>query len=192
MSSAAGGGRGGRFGCCARAHRRAAGASRSCARPSAASASCTCARPRGGDAARAAHAPADPGVRASSSLWRSPSSTSCCPSSAGVGHTVHRIERGESGGSPSAWRSRLLSFASYVVLFRCVFVRGLARRIGWRESYQITMAGLAATRLFAAGGAGGVALTAWALRRSGMAGARGRLPHGRVPRAPLRRLRRRR
>ena len=41
-------------------------------------------------------------------------------------------------------------------------------RIGWRESYQITMAGLAATRLFAAGGAGGIALTAWALRRSGM------------------------
>ena len=30
------------------------------------------------------------------------------------------------------------------------------------------MAGLAATRIFAAGGAGGIALTAWALRRSGM------------------------
>jgi uncharacterized protein (TIRG00374 family) len=30
------------------------------------------------------------------------------------------------------------------------------------------MAGLAATRLFGAGGAGGIALTAWALRRSGM------------------------
>ena len=30
------------------------------------------------------------------------------------------------------------------------------------------MAGLAATRLFAAAGAGGIALTAWALRRSGM------------------------
>jgi uncharacterized membrane protein YbhN (UPF0104 family) len=40
--------------------------------------------------------------------------------------------------------------------------------IGWRESYQITMAGLAATRLFATAGAGGIALTAWALRRSGM------------------------
>src|SRR5205807_3567702 len=40
--------------------------------------------------------------------------------------------------------------------------------ITWRQSYQITMAGLAATRLFAAGGAGGVAVTAWALRRSGM------------------------
>jgi uncharacterized protein (TIRG00374 family) len=41
-------------------------------------------------------------------------------------------------------------------------------RIGWRESYQITMAGLAASRIFAAGGAGGLVLTAWALRRSGM------------------------
>jgi uncharacterized membrane protein YbhN (UPF0104 family) len=50
-----------------------------------------------------------------------------------------------------------------------VFVRSQSR-IDWRESYQITMAGLAATRLLAAGGAGGVALTAWALKRSGMDG----------------------
>jgi uncharacterized protein (TIRG00374 family) len=35
-------------------------------------------------------------------------------------------------------------------------------------SYQITMAGVAATRLLASAGAGGVAVTAWALRRSGM------------------------
>ena len=54
-----------------------------------------------------------------------------------------------------------------MVLFRTVFVRG-ETRIGWRASYEITMAGVAATRLFAAAGAGGVALTAWALRRSGM------------------------
>ncbi len=47
-------------------------------------------------------------------------------------------------------------------------VRARGSPIGWRESYQITMAGLAATRLFAAAGAGGIALTAWALRRSGM------------------------
>lgn len=45
---------------------------------------------------------------------------------------------------------------------------GSRGRIGWSESYQITMAGLAATRLFATAGAGGIALTAWALRRSGM------------------------
>src|SRR5207248_6377090 len=61
----------------------------------------------------------------------------------------------------------VLSFGGYVVLFRAVFVRGKSR-IDWRESYEITMAGLAATRLFAAAGAGGIALTAWALRRSGM------------------------
>jgi uncharacterized protein (TIRG00374 family) len=54
-----------------------------------------------------------------------------------------------------------------VVLFRTVFLRGDSR-IGWRASYEITMAGLAATRLFASAGAGGIALTAWALRRSGL------------------------
>jgi uncharacterized protein (TIRG00374 family) len=56
------------------------------------------------------------------------------------------------------------------MLFRTVCLSGEQdhRRIGWRVSYQITMAGLAATRLFAAAGAGGIALTAWALRRSGM------------------------
>ena len=59
------------------------------------------------------------------------------------------------------------SFIGYVALFRAVFVRGESK-IDWRESYQITMAGLAATRLFASAGAGGIALTAWALRRSGM------------------------
>ena len=67
----------------------------------------------------------------------------------------------------SARCSRSCSFLGYVALFRAVFVRGESR-IDWRESYQITMAGLAATRLFASAGAGGIALTAWALRRSGM------------------------
>ena len=65
----------------------------------------------------------------------------------------------------------LASFGGYVMMFQGVFVRAGSRaseRIDWRASYQITMAGLAATRLFAAGGAGGIALTAWALRRAGM------------------------
>lgn len=66
----------------------------------------------------------------------------------------------------------LASFGGYVMMFQGVFVRGRGGRAGaridWRASYQITMAGLAATRLFAAGGAGGIVLTAWALRRSGM------------------------
>jgi len=54
-----------------------------------------------------------------------------------------------------------------VLLFQGVYLRG-GCTLNLRESYQITMAGLAATRIFAAGGAGGIALTAWALRRAGM------------------------
>ena len=73
---------------------------------------------------------------------------------------------------PAGWRSppasRLLSFAGYVALFRCVFVRSRRSQIDWRASYEITMAGLAATRLFAAAGSGGIALTVWALRRAGL------------------------
>jgi uncharacterized protein (TIRG00374 family) len=37
-----------------------------------------------------------------------------------------------------------------------------------KASYQITMAGLAATRIFSAAGAGGLVLTYWALRKAGM------------------------
>ena len=61
----------------------------------------------------------------------------------------------------------LASFGGYMLMFRGIFI-GDGTRIGWRASYEITMAGLAATRLLAAGGAGGIALTAWALRRAGM------------------------
>jgi uncharacterized protein (TIRG00374 family) len=42
------------------------------------------------------------------------------------------------------------------------------RRLDLRTSYQITMAGFVATTLFSAGGAGGIALTYWALRKAGM------------------------
>lgn len=89
------------------------------------------------------------------------------PKLAGLSSTAHRIERGDTWWIMIGVLLEICSFAGYVVLFRAVFVRGPSP-IGWRESYQITMAGLAATRLFAAAGAGGIALTAWALRRSGM------------------------
>jgi putative heme transporter len=92
------------------------------------------------------------------------------PNLTGVGKTVHHIEGGDKWWIAVGVVLEVLSFAGYVVLFRAVFVLAgdSPERIGWRESYQITMAGLVATRLFAAAGAGGVALTAWALRRSGM------------------------
>jgi uncharacterized membrane protein YbhN (UPF0104 family) len=89
------------------------------------------------------------------------------PNLAGVGKTLDRIEGGDVWWLALGVVLELLSFAGYVVLFRSVLLRGQGG-VGWRESYQITMAGLVATRLFAAAGAGGVALTAWALRRSGM------------------------
>jgi uncharacterized protein (TIRG00374 family) len=66
----------------------------------------------------------------------------------------------------------VLAFAAYVALFRGVLggTRDdeVHRRLGFRASYQITMAGLAATRIFSAAGAGGLVLTYWALRKAGM------------------------
>jgi uncharacterized protein (TIRG00374 family) len=89
------------------------------------------------------------------------------PKLAGLKDSWQRIEQGDPAWLVVGVVFEALSFLGYVLLFRIVFVRGKSR-IDWRESYQITMAGVAATRLFAAAGAGGLALTAWALRRSGM------------------------
>jgi uncharacterized protein (TIRG00374 family) len=61
----------------------------------------------------------------------------------------------------------VLAFAAYVALFRGV-VGERVLHLTVSESYQITMAGLAATRLFSAGGAGGILLTYLALRKAGM------------------------
>jgi uncharacterized protein (TIRG00374 family) len=89
------------------------------------------------------------------------------PKIADLGEAIDRLREGNTWWLALAVLFEICSFGGYVWLFRTVFIRG-ETRIGWRESYQITMAGLAATRLFAAAGAGGVVLTAWALRRSGM------------------------
>jgi uncharacterized membrane protein YbhN (UPF0104 family) len=86
-----------------------------------------------------------------------------------LGETWTRVSSGRPGWLLIAVGLEVLSFLGYMGLFRAVFARS-GSRIDWRESYEITMAGLAATRLLAAGGAGGVALTAWALKRSGMDG----------------------
>ena len=64
----------------------------------------------------------------------------------------------------------ILSFVGHAILFRAVSIDadGDRSRIGFRASTEITLAGHAATRLFASAGAGGIALTAWALKKSGM------------------------
>ena len=62
---------------------------------------------------------------------------------------------------------KVLSGLGYVAVFRMVF----CRRMSWRVSYQVGMSELGANALFPTGGAGGLALGAWALKRGGMAGA---------------------
>ncbi|HUB35556.1 MAG TPA: lysylphosphatidylglycerol synthase transmembrane domain-containing protein [Solirubrobacteraceae bacterium] len=89
------------------------------------------------------------------------------PQLAVVKHTLDRLNDGDVWWIAVAVVLELLSIASYIAIFKGVHVPP-GSPIGVRESYLIMMAGLAATRLFAAGGAGGVAVTAWALRRSGM------------------------
>ena len=66
-----------------------------------------------------------------------------------------------------------LSFGVYTMLFRGVLAGRdehdpVHRRLDLRASFQITMAGFVATILFSAAGAGGIALTYWALRKAGM------------------------
>jgi hypothetical protein len=65
----------------------------------------------------------------------------------------------------------VLSCLSYVLVFR----GGFCARMSWRTSYEIGVAELATNSLVNVGGAGGLALGAWILRRGGM-------PAGRVAR----------
>ena len=61
---------------------------------------------------------------------------------------------------------KVLSGLSYVAAFRSVFCRGMR----WRVSTQIGLSELGANAVLPTGGAGGLALGAWALRRGGMDG----------------------
>jgi len=80
-----------------------------------------------------------------------------------------RIRHGDMRWLTLALVFELLSFAGHIVLFSAVAKEGGAgARINLWASTQINLAGHAATRLFASAGAGGIALTAWAMRRSGM------------------------
>jgi membrane protein DedA with SNARE-associated domain/uncharacterized membrane protein YbhN (UPF0104 family) len=86
------------------------------------------------------------------------------PEIAGAGAEWQRVRHGDPGWLGAAVVAELFSYAGYVVLLRMVF----PRTVTWRESFLITMAGVAATRLLATAGAGGIALTGWALRRLGL------------------------
>ena len=77
--------------------------------------------------------------------------------------------RGRLEGAQPAWIAALVvaelgSCAGYLLVFRETF----CSQMSWNLSYDIAMAELAANSLLPAGGAGGLALGAWALRQAGM------------------------
>jgi uncharacterized protein (TIRG00374 family) len=96
------------------------------------------------------------------------------PKIAGFGDTIDRVGEAKWYWIPVAVAFNGLSFLAYSALFRGVLggtTRGediARRRLDLRASYQITMASFAATLLFSAGGAGGILLTYWALRKAGI------------------------
>ena len=86
------------------------------------------------------------------------------PEIAGAGAEWQRVRHGDPAWLAAAGLAEILSYAGYVALLRAVF----SGTLGWRQSFLISMAGVAATRLLATAGAGGIALTGWALGRLGL------------------------
>src|SRR5215207_11321134 len=68
--------------------------------------------------------------------------------------------------------AELLSFGGYVALLWLVGHRA-SPRLGLRASTEITFGGAAATRLLPTAGAGGAAMTLWAIARTGLGARRG-------------------
>jgi uncharacterized protein (TIRG00374 family) len=89
------------------------------------------------------------------------------PKLVGLGDAVSRLGDADPVWIVVAIGFNIVAFATYIALFKAV-VGGNALRLSWTETYEINMAGLAATLLFSAGGAGGIVLTYWALRKAGM------------------------
>jgi uncharacterized protein (TIRG00374 family) len=89
------------------------------------------------------------------------------PRIVGIQDALGQLSDATPGWLVVAFAFVVLMFFSYVALFRGVVGERVVH-LEWSESYQITMAGLAASRLFSAGGAGGIVLTYWALRKAGM------------------------
>ena len=91
------------------------------------------------------------------------------PRIAGLGPTLKLLRRGDVWWLALGVVLEAVSLLGEVVLFRGVFGRS-GNRVGWRASSQITMAGTAATKVIAAAGAGGIALSVWALAGFGLSG----------------------
>jgi uncharacterized protein (TIRG00374 family) len=89
------------------------------------------------------------------------------PKLVGLGDAVGKLDDADPVWIGVAVVFSIASYATYIALFKAV-VGGKTLPLTWAETYQINMAGVAATLLFSAGGAGGVALTWWSLKKAGM------------------------
>ena len=94
------------------------------------------------------------------------------PELVGLDDALHKLDEATWYWVVVAIGFNVAAFGAYVALFRGVLGGtrddDVHRRLNLRASYLITMAGLAATRIFSAAGAGGIVLTYWALRKAGM------------------------
>jgi uncharacterized membrane protein YbhN (UPF0104 family) len=84
----------------------------------------------------------------------------------GLGEVRSELRGADGGWLAAAAALEALSCLSYVLMFGPVF----CGRMSWRTSYELGMSELAMGSLLPASGAGGLALGAWALRKSGMPG----------------------
>jgi uncharacterized membrane protein YbhN (UPF0104 family) len=82
----------------------------------------------------------------------------------GLGEVRSRLEEADPAWLAVALVLEFLSCCSYVVLFRPVFCRNMS----WRTSWEISWSELGMGSIVPASGAGGLALGAWILNRSGM------------------------
>lgn len=94
------------------------------------------------------------------------------PELVGLDDALHKLDEATWYWVVVAIGFNVAAFGAYVALFRGVLGGtrddDVHRRLDLRASYLITMAGLAATRIFSAAGAGGIVVTYWALRKAGM------------------------
>jgi len=89
------------------------------------------------------------------------------PKLVGLGNALDKLDDADPLWIGIAIGFNVVAYATYIALFKAV-VGGDALRLTWKETYEINMAGVAGTLLFSAGGAGGIAVTYWALRKAGM------------------------
>src|SRR6201986_1640813 len=82
------------------------------------------------------------------------------PKLVGIGDSLDKLGEADPVWIGIAVVFSIASYATYIALFKAV-VGGDVLKLTWAETYQINMAGVAATLLFSAGGAGGVAVTYW-------------------------------